>query len=1285
MASPTTSKQTARRTAAQQRSARIQQYVNEQLEKTRKRVKTVDIFTSILGIAAVGLGVLLLLILIDAWIIPLTPAGRWVGLITLIVSVLGYAAWTVFPLVVRKINPQYAAKMIEDSEPGFKNRLLNYLSLRDSGSKMPGAVTDIVARQAAEKLSNVPDDTTVDRSGLIRAGFLLVGLVTLAVLYTILSPKSPFATIGRILSPGAKISQPSIVTIAEVTPGDCDVFFGESLEITARISGSHDPADVRIVFSSEDGQITDQILPMSLDGTAGKYKAKLTTDGNGIQQSLIYSIVARDGTSPEYSINVRPNPTISIQSVHIAPPAYTKLPERTIEGQGDVQVIEGTTIKINALANLPISVAYIELLKAQKQDDGESTEIATSTEFVVQQTTNMAVTGDEAIGEFIATLNSTRTRPAFTHYRIRFVSEDGDRNENPVVYPVKITPDHAPEIEIVDPTSREVTVPLNHKLPVRIEANDLDFEISAIDLHIDHQGTKILDRDLHLSFDDHGGGVEAVYFIDPAELGLSVGDKAVFFATAADNRIAVTTGMPDPNITATENFTLLVTEERELTERERRQQNPEQEQQPDEDQQQPEQQPEQERGDNAEQRGQDGEQQQPGDEQGTDEQTGDQTDEQTGEDQNPGEQTGQDQEQSGQQEDSTGGQEQSGGQQDGSGQQQDGTGQQQDGTGQQQDGSGQQQDGNSQPQDSGSSQQSGSEQQQSSSDPSQNGQQQSANSADPSESGESNNQAGNRAGPEGTGEETVGENQTSEGQRNMNSEGSPSGNGEGGQQQAGQAADSSSPGSRDRGLQEGDIEKLSEDASEGERFEQLQRLLEEMERKEQEQGGAGQQQQENEQESGSQSGDPSDQQPGEPGQGQPEESQQGQPGQMQDSGNQEQPSESPQQNPADQSQSGDPSGESGQQDQQTGQGSNQENQQTGENGREQEPGQQPSGNEGQQQSGTDNSENPAGENEAGDQSAGSGEQMQQPGDEGGQESGSQESGSEANGGGQSEDQTGQQQSGSSEQQTGQQDSGEQSGGGGSSEQQTGGNEQGGGEQSGNDQSGGEQQSGQSAQEEGADQESSGGSEQQNANEQSGGGSGGEQQQPGGQSGQQGSGQQGSGQQSSGEQSSGDQSSGQQQSGGEGGSGGDSGESTGDSNSESRASNPSGGTSSGRSGSRDLGEEDVNLQFAEETTDLILRRLEEQRTDPDPELLEKMGDWTAEDLANFIDKWKAMKDAAEAGDPQALQQYRRELQRLGLTPDTGRTRTVNTESNAEGGLTEDAARSLPPAEFIPGFN
>jgi len=358
MASQTTSKIPAKR------QTKVQTYVNRQLDRTRRQVKSTDLITRLIVGVLLVLAMLQIFAIVDAWIWSFNPTARWICFLSLIGAVVTYGVFAVAPLFLRKIHPDYAAKMIEEERPSFKNSLLNYVSLRKKPARTHTAIMDAVSKQAALDLQTVPDDAAVDQSSIIKSGMFLLGLIGFAVLYWLVSPKDPLQSFSRVLMPSIKQSAPSVVQVMDVSPGDHEIFFGDSVEVAATIKGSFSPEDVKLVYSTTDGQLVDQEFAMQPETDANRrFSAMLSPDQGGIQQSLVYRVVARDGQSPDYDIVVKPNPSISIDVLTITPPAYTGLPVETLGAQESIEAPEGSTVRVEALANLPIKLAYMELLK----------------------------------------------------------------------------------------------------------------------------------------------------------------------------------------------------------------------------------------------------------------------------------------------------------------------------------------------------------------------------------------------------------------------------------------------------------------------------------------------------------------------------------------------------------------------------------------------------------------------------------------------------------------------------------------------------------------------------------------------------------------------------------------------------------------------------------------------------------------------------------------------------------------------------------------------------------
>ena len=270
-----------------------------------------------------------------------------------------------------------------------------------------------------------------------------------------------------------------------------------------------------------------------------------------------YRVVAKDGVSRNYVVTVRPNPTIAIESLLFDPPDYTGLASRTLMGVGDIDAIEGTLVTINAIANLPIKSAEVELLNEVVNSSGD-TELSYEKRFVpaVGSKYIMDVDGRAATQSILIKLDANREKPFATHYRLKFTSIDGDRNSQPNVYPIRVTPDLAPDVEIKNPVETDGQIPQNQVLAIDVVASDLDFSIDSVELSVDHNGRSLFSDGLSLNSNKGNRRVTARYLLDPIALGLKPGDVAVFHAIAKDNRVQGR--KPDPNITRTQNYSVTI-------------------------------------------------------------------------------------------------------------------------------------------------------------------------------------------------------------------------------------------------------------------------------------------------------------------------------------------------------------------------------------------------------------------------------------------------------------------------------------------------------------------------------------------------------------------------------------------------------------------------------------------------------------------------------------------------------------------------------------------------------
>ena len=289
-----------------------EKYIDRRLEETRRHVRAVDLTVALLRLCIGLLGFLLAAALLDHWVFS-GGLGRGARLAlwgVLVFSAGWYCARVLFPLLLHRINPIFAAQTIEQTRPSFKNGLINLLLLRrepDSvqGDELSKRVYAALQVRTASELSQVTVGTTVDRLHVIRLGYLLATLVAICCAYLVISPKNPLVSFGRVILPWARIGAPTRVTIEKLTPGDTTAYQGDPLTVSAEVRGLQASEPVRVYYSSADGHSVDQSVDMSVPEGGFRYQADLPAGGTGLQENLLYWVAAGDSCTPKYRSKCR--------------------------------------------------------------------------------------------------------------------------------------------------------------------------------------------------------------------------------------------------------------------------------------------------------------------------------------------------------------------------------------------------------------------------------------------------------------------------------------------------------------------------------------------------------------------------------------------------------------------------------------------------------------------------------------------------------------------------------------------------------------------------------------------------------------------------------------------------------------------------------------------------------------------------------------------------------------------------------------------------------------------
>ncbi len=499
--------------------------IDGRLRRTRFQVKSVDVAGGLMVLAAGSLACLLALAVVDHWVIAggLGFWGRLLGLVFLLGAGGGYFVARVLPVLVHRINPVFAAQTIEHSRPTLKNSLINFLLLRGHRREVAPIVYRALEERAAADLATVPAETAVDRARIVRLGCVLAALVVLAFLYGALSPKSALVSFGRILWPWSNVAAPTRVQIEDVRPGDTVAFHGDTLSVSADLSGLRQDEPVTLFYSTADGQSVDQSVELSRIGQGNRYQAALPPGDLGLQQDLSYRLVAGDCNTRTFHVEVQIAPAIVVDRIDYHYPSYTGLPDRSVPGRGgDIRALEGTRATIHATANRDIQRAEIDL-------DGSG-----------RRGVAMEAAGKTASGTLTLALDADDpTKPQHESYQVLFTDAQGRGNNRPIRYRIEVVRDRPPEVKFAAPEQEEVQVPVDGQLEIGVWAQDPDFGLRRVAIRAERDGASLPIPPL-LACPAPEKAWEKIfqktYTFKPAGLGLKAGDRVTYWAEAEDNK-----------------------------------------------------------------------------------------------------------------------------------------------------------------------------------------------------------------------------------------------------------------------------------------------------------------------------------------------------------------------------------------------------------------------------------------------------------------------------------------------------------------------------------------------------------------------------------------------------------------------------------------------------------------------------------------------------------------------------------------------------------------------------
>lgn len=419
----------------------------------RRRVRGLVVVHGLSRIVAGLLPMVLLACLAD-WAVHLDPLVR----LALLAAMIAWTAWAGWRWLLRPLLVRFedldVARRIEARWPGLNDRLIStvqFLKLpADDASHGSPALREATAREAMREIESIDFREVIEPRPVLRAGSV-AGLVLLAVASSAaLAPASSRIALRRLFAPFGGDRWPQLThLVLDEEATTLKLARGDSFSLLVRVRpGDRIPESAKATYRFADGEVVVEPLGAT---DAGEFRGRI----EAVNQPFAFSVTGGDDAHSIQDVAVRvvAPPALSRTTIRLVSPAYTGLPPQTLaQGLTSFRALRGTRIEIDAEADKPLSAAELHL-----GDAAEPTPIALAS-------------GDS---RFQATLEVSGDLDFWFSIR----DAEGFPNRRAARYDVRMLPDQAPRVTIVEPRA-DRDVPADAHVPIQIEVDD-DFGIHS--------------------------------------------------------------------------------------------------------------------------------------------------------------------------------------------------------------------------------------------------------------------------------------------------------------------------------------------------------------------------------------------------------------------------------------------------------------------------------------------------------------------------------------------------------------------------------------------------------------------------------------------------------------------------------------------------------------------------------------------------------------------------------------------------------------------------------------
>ncbi len=421
------------------------------LDRLRRRAQTLSAAEGLALATSVVLVSLLFRCLVDFWLVM-----PWLLRLGFLLAELLFAAAVIYRFVIWPFRHPPTdtdlALRVERARPILRGRLISTLQLNQpgaTGGEASPALVRALTQQTEQSVRNLPFSPAFPAARPLRLVARAGGIVLIAIGSFVLADDAAPGLIRRAF---LSLEQVPRKTLIYSETGDINIGRGDSVELLARTEGVL-PRSGAVEIRYDSGRT--QRLEMSPEEDQPRFFARTI---NAVSDSFTYRFQIGDGTSRTHSVTVRDRPAIAETRVRIHPPPYLDRPAQSAP-LTDIRALPGGRIEITATADRPVDAGTITPHRAP----GPAAMAPVSEE------------DDSVRGSFAVPTEG------LSGLSLRVTDRKGVSSNPTPVYPVRVTPDAAPEIRILYPVDINQTATPRANLLLSFRARD-DFAVNRIQL-----------------------------------------------------------------------------------------------------------------------------------------------------------------------------------------------------------------------------------------------------------------------------------------------------------------------------------------------------------------------------------------------------------------------------------------------------------------------------------------------------------------------------------------------------------------------------------------------------------------------------------------------------------------------------------------------------------------------------------------------------------------------------------------------------------------------------------